>query len=308
MWLADSCNLTTGAGGALSRCAICLPARRWCRAWSPPSRANSRASMRWCEAFRRLPRRFCWISFAVAAVRFLQHPPRQRATRKKIKAASAALVELAERYNISPATAAKWTGHETPQDVSHRPHKLSNPATPKQETDVEKLRRTVRLPLDDLVAVVREFISPDVSSSGGDRCMHRHGVVNLRALQARTDEGKVAAHRKASSTTSQDSRTCAASTRCRYLPRKNGVIQWQAENPDRFVKSLCCQPGLDTSLAASLRSTVWTSVDRRGDAALNGQNCSCMFTPAARLADTPATGRLLTTQLGPRPSCHWQTP
>ena len=38
------------------------------------------------------------------------------------------------------------------------------------------------LPLDDLLAVIREFINADVSRSGLDRCLRRHGVSELRAL------------------------------------------------------------------------------------------------------------------------------
>lgn len=41
------------------------------------------------------------------------------------------------------------------------------------------------LPLDDLVAVVREFINPAVSRAGLNRCLRRHGVGNLRELQAK---------------------------------------------------------------------------------------------------------------------------
>ncbi len=45
------------------------------------------------------------------------------------------------------------------------------------------LRKTLLLPLDDLLAVVREFLNPDVSWSGLDRCLRRHGAGNLRALK-----------------------------------------------------------------------------------------------------------------------------
>ena len=38
-------------------------------------------------------------------------------------------------------------------------------------------------PLDDLLAVTREFLCPAVSRSGLDRCLRRHGVGNLRALK-----------------------------------------------------------------------------------------------------------------------------
>ena len=37
--------------------------------------------------------------------------------------------------------------------------------------------------LDDLLAVTREFLRPDVSRSGLDRCLCRHGVGNLNALK-----------------------------------------------------------------------------------------------------------------------------
>ena len=46
-------------------------------------------------------------------------------TRAEIKESSASLAELAERYNISRATARKWRGRETAQDLSHRPHQLT---------------------------------------------------------------------------------------------------------------------------------------------------------------------------------------
>jgi transposase InsO family protein len=109
-------------------------------------------------------------------------------TRAEIKASTDSLVELAERYNISRATAAKWKNRETPNDLSHRPHKLSTTLAPAQEAIAVELRRTLLLPLDDLLVVVREFINPEVSRSGLDRCLQRHGVGSLRALQAQARE------------------------------------------------------------------------------------------------------------------------
>lgn len=49
-----------------------------------------------------------------------------------------------------------------------------------------ELRRTLLLALDDLLAVTREFLNPDVSRSGLDRCLRRHGVSNLDALRSKT--------------------------------------------------------------------------------------------------------------------------
>ena len=47
------------------------------------------------------------------------------------------------------------------------------------------LRTSLLLPLDDLLAVVREFLNLDASRSGLDRCLRRHGVSNLRDLRAK---------------------------------------------------------------------------------------------------------------------------
>jgi len=76
------------------------------------------------------------------------------------------LVALAETYNISVATARKWRGRDSPEDLSHRPHRLSTTLTPQQEAITVELRRLTLLPLDDLVAVVRAFINPDVLRFG----------------------------------------------------------------------------------------------------------------------------------------------
>lgn len=51
-------------------------------------------------------------------------------TRTEIKESAATLVELAERYNISLSTARKWKRRDCPQDLSHRPRKLSTTLKP----------------------------------------------------------------------------------------------------------------------------------------------------------------------------------
>lgn len=110
-------------------------------------------------------------------------------TRAEIRASSASLGELAKRYNISRATVRKWKRRDSPDDLSHRPHTLHTTLLPVQEAIAVELRRLLLLPLDDLLAVVREFINPAVSRAGLDRCLRRHGVSNLRELvaQANTD-------------------------------------------------------------------------------------------------------------------------
>ena len=73
----------------------------------------------------------------------------------EINASSASVTALAERYNITVATARKWKHRGDPQDCSHRPHKLSTTLTPAQEVLVVEVRRTLLLPLDDLPPCVR---------------------------------------------------------------------------------------------------------------------------------------------------------
>ena len=56
-----------------------------------------------------------------------------------------------------------------------------------------ELRRTLLLPIDDLLVITREFVNPGASRSGLDRCLRRHGVSNLIALRAQNGEPAPAA-------------------------------------------------------------------------------------------------------------------
>jgi transposase InsO family protein len=103
-------------------------------------------------------------------------------TRAEIRSCEAPLTVLAERYNVTKATVRKWRGREDMQDRSHRPNTLSTTLTPAQEALVVELRRTLLLPLDDLLALTHEFINRAASRSGLDRCLRRHGMSNLQSL------------------------------------------------------------------------------------------------------------------------------
>jgi Integrase core domain len=61
---------------------------------------------------------------------------------------------------------------------------LSTTLSTGEEAVVVELRKTLMLPLDDLLVVTREFINKLASRSGIDRCLRRHGVANLRQLQS----------------------------------------------------------------------------------------------------------------------------
>ena len=51
---------------------------------------------------------------------------------------------------------------------SHMAHRLQTTLTPAQEAVAVALRKTLPVSLDDLLAVMREFLNPDVSRSGLD--------------------------------------------------------------------------------------------------------------------------------------------
>ncbi len=108
------------------------------------------------------------------------------AVRAEIAVSSDSAIRLAERYNVSVATIYKWRTRDTFEDRSHTAHRLQTTLTPAQEAIVVVLRKTLLLPLDDLLAVTREFLSENVSRSGLDRCLRRHGVGNLHALKPAT--------------------------------------------------------------------------------------------------------------------------
>lgn len=104
------------------------------------------------------------------------------AIRRELREATASIAELARRYHLSKATVRKWRQRAEVGDRSHRPQRLHTTLSPAQEAIVVALRQTLLLPLDDLLAVTREFIHEGVSRSGLDRCLRRHGVSDLKAL------------------------------------------------------------------------------------------------------------------------------
>jgi transposase-like protein len=124
----------------------------------------------------------------------LIHLHKQATTTPKVRAAIQASVEpastLAARFGTTEQTVYKWKHRDNVHDRSHTPHRLQTTLTPPQEAVAVVLRKTLLVSIDDLLAVVREFLNPDVSRSGLDRCLRRHGVGNLRDLQAKDPRPK----------------------------------------------------------------------------------------------------------------------
>jgi len=116
------------------------------------------------------------------------------AIRLELQASSLPTRVLARSYHLNRGTVNKWRKRTTTQDTSHRPHHIHATLGPFQEQVVVALRETLLLPLDDLLAVTHEFINPDVSRSGLDRCLRRYGVSNLKTLLPR-EEGEKPKHK-----------------------------------------------------------------------------------------------------------------
>jgi transposase InsO family protein len=101
------------------------------------------------------------------------------AIRAAIRKAKGSEYELAERFGVSRDTIRKWRHRESVEDASHTAHRLQTTLNAAQEELVVYLRTQLRLPLDDLLAVVREFIEPAMSRSALDRLLRRRGHSRL---------------------------------------------------------------------------------------------------------------------------------
>ena len=112
-------------------------------------------------------------------------------TRAEIQASDEPARVLAGRYGTTEQTVWKWRKRDSVNDRSHMAHRLQTTLTPAQEAVAVALRKTLPVSLDDLLAVMREFLNPDVSRSGLDRCLRRHGVGNLRDLKAKVARPRI---------------------------------------------------------------------------------------------------------------------
>ena len=97
---------------------------------------------------------------------------------------------LAKELGISIDTVRRWRKRDDVHDRPHTVHRLNTTLTEAQEAVVVELRRSLLLPLDDLLVVTREFINTDVSRSGLDRCLRRHGVSRLADLVPQEEAAK----------------------------------------------------------------------------------------------------------------------
>ena len=97
------------------------------------------------------------------------------AIRAEIAASNESTRALAKRFGVSELTIAQWRKRASVNDLPHTPHRLQTTLSPAQEVIVVELRKSLLLPLDDLVAVTKEFICPKASRCGLDRSLRRTG-------------------------------------------------------------------------------------------------------------------------------------
>lgn len=79
------------------------------------------------------------------------------AVRAEIAASDETASVLAQRYGITEQTVFKWKKCSVFSDRSHTAHRLQAVLTSAQEIVAVHLRRTLRLPLDELLPVHRRF-------------------------------------------------------------------------------------------------------------------------------------------------------
>ena len=104
-------------------------------------------------------------------------------TRSEIKCSTESTTCLAERYNITRATARKWQTRDDAADRSHRAHDMGTTLSAGQEAIVLHIRKLCLLPLDDLLNITQRFINAKASRSGVSRLLRREGMAKLSSLQ-----------------------------------------------------------------------------------------------------------------------------
>lgn len=104
--------------------------------------------------------------------------------RAEIQAAPPSITdsELARQYGVATATIRRWRYRDDVHDRSHTRHNLLATLTPEQEEVLIAAREFLRLGLDDLLVVAREFLNSRLSRSGLHRMLQRRGVPTLAEL------------------------------------------------------------------------------------------------------------------------------
>lgn len=90
---------------------------------------------------------------------------------------------LARLLKVSESTVRKWRKRNSTDDISHIPKQLNTTLTAEQQYVVVHLRLRLKLSIDELLHVCKEFINDHTSRAGLQRCLKRHGVSRLADMQ-----------------------------------------------------------------------------------------------------------------------------
>jgi transposase-like protein len=105
------------------------------------------------------------------------------AVRDEIRRSDRSHAELARRFGVSVQTIRKWRRSDSVIDGSHRPKRLQTTLDGAQEDFIVGLRVSLRLSLDDLLALSALIISSSLTRSALDRTLRRRGISKLGDLK-----------------------------------------------------------------------------------------------------------------------------
>ncbi len=94
---------------------------------------------------------------------------------------------LARLLKVSESTVRKWRRRASTDDASHMPKQLNTTLNAAQQYVVVQLRIRLKLSLDELLAVCKDFINSNASRAGLQRCLKRHGVSRLADMDSFDD-------------------------------------------------------------------------------------------------------------------------
>src|SRR6516164_1037871 len=97
-------------------------------------------------------------------------------TRAYIQQSTASTAALAKELGIHARTVARWKARPDVVDRSTRPHRVATTISDWDEALILELRRSLALPLDDIVEAMRRCLNPQLSRSGVHRCLKRHNL------------------------------------------------------------------------------------------------------------------------------------
>lgn len=115
--------------------------------------------------------------------------------RAEIQAAPSDITDrkLAKRYGVHISTIRRWRARNDVRDRPHTRHNLLSSLTPQQEEILVITRELLRLGLDDMLMLGREFLNPQLSRSSLHRMLKRRKVPTLSEL-ARQDARNGSSH------------------------------------------------------------------------------------------------------------------